>query len=102
EIPDPRLAGAGQQAPPRELVARPLADDGAREIADVVLIEDEHGAEPGLCQRLPRAAEAIGVEALEIHALLEVHLRVPGRLQRPIPAVARIHVLGADGSGDGR
>src|SRR5215470_2926368 len=46
EVPDPGLAVAGQQAPARELVARPLADDGAGEIADVVLVEDEDRAEP--------------------------------------------------------
>src|SRR5215510_166124 len=52
EIPYPRLAVAGQQAPARELVARPLPDDGAGEIADVVLVEDEDRAEPRPRQRL--------------------------------------------------
>ena len=99
EVPHPRLAVAGQQAPARELVARPLADDGAGEIADVVLVEDEHGAEPGGRQRPARAAEAVGVQAPEIHALLEVDLHVAGRLQRTIPAVAGVHVVGRDGSG---
>ncbi len=46
EVPHPRLTVAGEQAPARQLVARPLADHGRGEIADVVLIEDEHGAEP--------------------------------------------------------
>ena len=99
EVPHPGLAVAGQQAPARELVARPLADDRAREIADVVLVEDEHGAEPGGGQRLAGAAETVGVQAAEVHALLEVHLHVAGRLQRPIPAVARVHVVGRDGPG---
>src|SRR5207244_13495271 len=89
-----------QQAPARELVARPLADDGPGQITDVVLVEHEHGAEPGFRERLARAAEAIRVQALEVHALLEVHLRVAGRLERTIPAVSRIDVLGADGSGE--
>src|SRR3989442_12029436 len=84
EVPHPRLAGARQQAPARELVARPLADDRAREIADVVLVEHEDGAEARLRQRLARAAEPIGVQTLEIDALLEVHLRVAGRLQRAV------------------
>src|SRR5438552_3138520 len=101
EVPYPRLAGAAQQAPARELVARPLADDGPGQITDVVLVEHEHGAEPGFRERLTRAAEALGVQALEVHALLEVHLRVAGRLQRTIPARSRIDVIGADGSGDG-
>src|SRR2546427_5416988 len=102
EIPDPRLAVAGEQAPARELVARPLPDDGAGEIADVVLVEHEERAEAGARQRLARAPEAIGVETMEVHALLEVHLRVTGRLQRPVPAMARIHVVGGHRASPGR
>src|SRR5690349_23345420 len=102
EIPDPRLAGARQQAPARELVARPLADDGAGQIADVVLIEHEDRAKPRLCERLARATEAVRVQALEIDALFEIDLHVAGRLQWPIPAMARINVVGADGASGGR
>ena len=46
EVPHPRLAVAGQKTPARELVARPLADDRSGQIADVVLVENEDGAEP--------------------------------------------------------
>src|SRR5438093_3954980 len=102
EIPDPRLAVAGQQAPARELVARPLADDGAGEIADVVLVEHEERAEARVRKRLARAAEPIGVEAMEIHALLEVDLRVTGRLQRPVPTMAGMHVGGGHRVSPGR
>ena len=101
EVPHPRLAVAGQQAPARELVARPFADDGAREIADVVLVEDEDGAQPRARQRLAGAAQPVGVQAAEIDALLEVHLHVAGSLERPVPAVARVHVLGRHGPGHG-
>ncbi len=100
EVPHPGLAGARQQAPAGELVARPLADDRAREIADVVLIEREHRAQARGGQRLPGAAETVGVQAAEVHPLLEVHLHVAGRLQRPVPAVPRVHVVGGDGVGD--
>src|SRR5205085_11530609 len=86
----PRLAVAGEQAPARELVARPLADDGAGDVADVVLVEHEQRAEAGRRERRPRAREAIGVEAAEVDALLEVDLHVTRRLQRTIPAVTRI------------
>src|SRR5256885_1924170 len=98
EVPDPRLARAGQQAPARELVACPFADDRAREVADVVLVEHEHGPEVGFRQRLARAAEAVGVQPLEVDTLLEIDLGVAGRLERPVPAMARVDVIGADGA----
>jgi hypothetical protein len=94
EVPHPGLARAREQRPSRELVARPLADDGAGQIADVVLVEDEHRAQPRACQRLPSPREAVGVQAPEVHALLEIDLHVPRRLQRPIPAMARACVVG--------
>ena len=90
EIPHPRLAVAGQEAPARELVARPLADDRARDVADVVLVEHEQRAQARFRERLARARETIVVQAAEIDALLEIHLHVAGRLQRPVPAVAGI------------
>src|SRR5439155_6562809 len=62
EVPHPRLAVAGEQAPARELVARPFADDRAREIADVVLVEHEERAETRARQRLARAPEPIRVQ----------------------------------------
>src|SRR5262249_38644552 len=94
----PRLAVARQQTPARQLVARPLANDRAGEITDVVLVEDEDSAEPRSGERLARAAEAIGVQAPEVHALFEIHLHVAGRLERTIPPVAWIDVVGCDGS----
>src|SRR5262249_44311034 len=100
EVPHPRLAVAPQQTTARELVARPFADDGAREIADVVLIEHEHGPEPRRRQRLTRAAETIRVQPPEVDTLLEVDLHVTRRLKRAIPAVARIDIGGSDGTGD--
>ena len=70
EIPDPWIAGSGQQAVSDQLVARPLADDGARNVTDVVLIEAQHRAETGLRQRLTRAGQTITVQTLESrHAL---------------------------------
>ena len=57
EIPHPRFAVAGEQTPAREFVARPLADDRARDVADVVLIEDQQRAQLRLRQRITRARE---------------------------------------------
>ena len=96
EIPDVRIAVAGEQRVARQLVARPLADDGARRVADVVLVEAQQRAEPRVRERRARAREAVVVQPAEIDALLEVDLRVARRLQRAIPAVMRIDVVGPD------
>src|SRR6185369_7865964 len=87
EIPDPGLAGAGQQRVADQLVARPFADHRARDVADIVLIEAEHRAEPRGGERLARARQAVAMQSLEIDALLEIDLRRSGGLQRPRPAM---------------
>src|SRR5258708_33821322 len=93
EIPDVRVAVAGEQRIARELVARPFADDGAGGIADVVLIEGEQRAEAGLRERSASARQAGVVQPPEIDALLEIDLRAARRLQRPVPPVLRIAVV---------
>ena len=50
-------------------------------------------------ERGARAREPIIVQAAKVDAFLEVHLRVAGRLQRPIPAMLRIDVVGSDDRG---
>ena len=45
EVPDVRIAAAGQQRVAGHLVARPLADVGARDVADVVEVEQQDGAD---------------------------------------------------------
>ena len=45
EVPDVRLAAAGQQRVAGHLVARPLADVGAGDVADVVEVEEQQRAE---------------------------------------------------------
>src|SRR5262247_1868311 len=100
EVPHPRLAGAREQRPARELVARPLADHGARDVADVVLVEDEQRAQSRFGERVARAGEPIIMQPPEIDPLLEIHLHAPRRLQRTVPAVAGIgRVVEAVGSG---
>jgi len=99
EIPDVGIAVAGQQRVACELVAGPFADDRARDIADVVLVETEQRAQTGACEGGAGARQPIVMQPAEIDALLEIDLGVARRLQRPIPAVMRIDVVGADAPG---
>jgi len=66
------------------LFACPLADDGARDVADVVLVEAEQRTQSGIRERGARARETIIVESAKVDTLLEIDLRVAGRLQRPV------------------
>ena len=95
EVPHPGLAVAGEEAPAGELVARPLADDGARDVADVVLVEQRAGrpAPTSASARRVRPRRYV-VQAAEVHPLLEIHLGVAGRLDRPVPAVLRVDRVG--------
>jgi hypothetical protein len=95
EIPDVRLAVAGEQRVAGELVAGPFADHGAGRVADVVLVERKQRPEPRVRQRGAHAREAVLVQPAEIDALLEIDLRAPGRLQRPVPAVLGVDVVRA-------
>jgi hypothetical protein len=52
-------------------------------------------------ERLARAPQAIGVQAAEVDALLEVDLGVARRLERTVPAMARVHVGVGHGPGAG-
>jgi hypothetical protein len=59
-----------------------------------VLVEAEQRAEAGARERGARAREPVVVQPAEVDSLLEVDLRVSRRLQRPVPAVVRIDVVG--------
>src|SRR2546426_7845595 len=96
EIPDVRIAVAREERVARELVARPLADHGARGVADVVLVEGQQRAEAGSGERGAHAREAIIVQPPEIDALLEVDLGVARSVQRTLPVVVRIDVVRPD------
>src|SRR5262249_52773026 len=96
EVPQDRVAIARQQRPAAQLVAFPLADLGRGDVADVVDVEDQQGAELGILQGLLDAAQAIPVQAPVVDALLEIDPHGPqGRKSAP-PVVARVDVLGAD------
>jgi hypothetical protein len=47
-------------------------------------------------ERGARSREPVVVQPPEIDALLEVDLGVPGGRKRPVPAVVRVDVVGAD------
>ena len=58
EVPDDRLAAAGEQREADQLVHRPGADVGGRHVADVGEVEGQQGAEVGALQRRHAAAPA--------------------------------------------
>ena len=58
EVPDVRVAAAGQQRVAGHLVARPLPDVGARDVADVVEVEQQDCAEVRRGERRPGACRA--------------------------------------------
>ena len=95
EVPQDRLAVAGEQRPAAELVALPLADLGRGEVADVVDVEDQQRAEVGFLQRLLDAARPVAVQAAVVDPLLEIDPHGAERRQRAAPVVARVDVLGA-------
>ena len=78
EVPDVRVAAAGQQRVARHLVARPLADVGARRVADVVEVEQQDGAEVGGRERRPGATEPVRPHPLDVPALLPVDVQRTG------------------------
>src|SRR3954468_17856174 len=96
EIPDVGLTRAGKKRIARQLVTRPFADDRARGVADVVLVEAKERAEAGMRERGAHPPEAIGVQPAKVDALLEIDLRASRRLQRPVPAVMRVDVVRTD------
>ena len=51
---------------------------------------------PDLASAWRVRAEAVVVQPAEIDALLEIDLRVAGRLKRPVPLVHRLQVIGVD------
>src|SRR5262249_16532901 len=83
---------AGEQGEAAELVALPLADLGAGQVADVVDVEYEQRAEVGVLQGLLGAAEAIAMQPPEIDARLEIDVGVARCRQLGLPVPMRIRV----------
>src|SRR5882757_4041724 len=103
KIPQMGLPVAGKYREAAEFIARPLADSGGGDVADVVVVEAQQCAESGIADGLPGAAQAVTVETPKIDALLEIDIHDPMSVEaRPI--VMRIDILGPDleAVGDGR
>ena len=78
-VPQQRLADHRAERIAHELVARPFADMGAGDVADIVEVEGEHGAQAGMADRVLRPLHPRLVQAIVIDAPLPVlgH-RAPG------------------------
>ena len=72
EVPEHRIALAREQHASRALVSRPFPDVRARDVADVVLVEEEHRAERGVPQRRTRLLQPVAPEPGEVDPLLPV------------------------------
>jgi hypothetical protein len=73
EVPEDRIAAARQQREAGVLVSRPLPDVRARDVADVVRVEEEQRAELGRCERGFGSRKPILAQTREVDALLPVH-----------------------------
>jgi len=84
EVPEDRVVPARQQREPGVLVARPLADVGARDVPDVVGIEEQERAKVGRFERGLRTVEPLTAETGEIDPLFPVNRpRRVGGADRP-------------------
>ena len=81
EVPEDRVVAARQQREARVLVARPLADVRARDVADVVRVEEQERAEIRGLERRLRPRETVAAQAGEVDPLLPVDR--PRRVGRP-------------------
>ena len=93
EIPDMGNSGTGQQRIAAHLVARPFANDGAADIADIVGVEAKDGAKIRFRQCLLGPPQAIFMQAAEIHPLFEIDGAVAGCGNRAVPVETGIDVL---------
>ena len=72
EVPQVRLAAPREQREAGHLVARPLADVGARDVADVGEVEDQDRAQLRIGQRALGPGQAVAPEAVHVDPLLPV------------------------------
>ena len=94
EVPQVRLAAAGEEREARHLVARPLPDVGARDVADVVEVEDQQGAELRCLERLADAVEPVVPQPLGVDALLPVDGLGSRGGDRPVASAAPLARVG--------
>ena len=79
EVPDVGVAAAGQQRVAGHLVARPLADVGARDVADVVEVEQQDCTQVGGRERRPGTGRPVGAQPVDVPALFPVDVHRAGR-----------------------
>src|ERR1700733_2601492 len=90
-----RFAVSAQHCETAEFIARPLADCGRGDVADVVIVEAQHGAERRIADRLPSPPQAIAMQSSKIDALLEIDIHDPMSVEAR-PVVMRVDILGFD------
>ena len=93
EVPQDRQLVAGKQREAAELVALPLADLGAGEVADVVDVEGEQRAAVRNWRAPAAPGQAVVPQPGEIDPPLEIHAHMAGLRNRPVPLPMRIGVL---------
>jgi hypothetical protein len=96
EVPQVGVRVTGKQRVAANLVPAPLPDDTARQVADVVVIKTEQGAEIGLLQRLLRPRNAVPVQAPKVDPLLEIDVGSSGCGDRPVPVPVGLNILRTD------
>jgi hypothetical protein len=79
EVPDVGIAAARQQRVSRHLVARPFPDMGARDIPDVVEVEEQDGPDVRRLQGRAGTPKPVASKALYVPALFPVHVHRTGR-----------------------
>ena len=97
EVPEDRVGAPREQGEARVLVASPLADVRARDVADVVRVEQQDRAELRALEGCPGTFEPLPAQAREVEALLPVHC--PRRVGRPVRTAARAHCVTSCESG---
>src|SRR4051812_12807675 len=85
EVPENRVGTAQEQCEARVLVPGPFADVRARDVADVVRVEEQQRAESRGLERRLRPVEAVLTQAGEVDPLLPVDRpRGVGRADGPV------------------
>ena len=84
EVPEDRVGPSHEKREARVLVAGPLSDVRARDVADVVRIEQQHRPQLGRLECRLGTVEAVLTQAREVDALLPVdRARRVGRAAGP-------------------
>src|SRR4029079_933256 len=97
EVPEDGIGPAREEREAGVLVARPLADVRARDVADVGRVEEQDCAEIRSLERRPGTFEPLPAQPRKVDALLPVHC--PCRVGRPDRPAAHAHCVTSCESG---